>query len=327
MLNHFARLFFNPCRSAPRANQRRHAVNFEHLALHHLLVQNVPSFEPHPAFFAVRQYCFVRHPSIIEEDMRIALVLSAGGMFGAYQLGAWEVLEQIFTPDIVVGTSIGSLTAWAIAGGATAAQLASLWYDPSLEHAIRWQIPRGFREGLLDTSALEQRIQQLHGAFTPQRPIGVVASAYPGLRHHLFRNQEITWQHLAASCAVPLFLRQPQIDGRTFADGGLFDSVNVWAAIELGATHVVVVNCWKPKQPWLLDKSVGWVAARRRRQALQQPQTAAVGCGTRIVLIEPEEALGDLRTALYWQKANLDRWRELGKSDAISKKQIICDMF
>ena len=49
--------------------------------------------------------------------MPCALVLSAGGMFGAYQAGAWNVLSQRFQPDMVVGTSVGALNGWAIAGG------------------------------------------------------------------------------------------------------------------------------------------------------------------------------------------------------------------
>jgi hypothetical protein len=37
--------------------------------------------------------------------MPCALVLSAGGMFGAYQAGDWNVLSQRSQPDLVVGTS------------------------------------------------------------------------------------------------------------------------------------------------------------------------------------------------------------------------------
>ena len=269
------------------------------------------------------QNSFVRvHPSIIEEDMSVALVLSAGGMFGAYQMGAWEVLEEFVKPDIVIGTSIGSLHAWAISGGATAAQLMPLWYDASLGDAIRWQFPRALRHGVLHPHALEARIQTLHQAFTPQRPVGIVANSYPRLRPHLFRNDEITWQHLAASCAVPFFLRQPQIGALTFADGGLFDSLNIWAAFEMGATRVVVINCWKPQQPWILDKSVGWFAARRRRQAPPAPPSA-----NRVVIIEPALPLGRMRDSLYWQRPLIDEWRALGQSDARANKQIICDMF
>ena len=47
---------------------------------------------------------------------KTAVVLSAGGNYGAYQAGAWEVLAPIVEPDIVVGASVGSLNGWAIAG-------------------------------------------------------------------------------------------------------------------------------------------------------------------------------------------------------------------
>ena len=254
--------------------------------------------------------------------MSVALVLSAGGMFGAYQMGAWEVLEEFVKPDIVIGTSIGSLHAWAIAGGATAAQLMPLWYDASLAEAFRFHFPRQLRHGVFHTPALEGRIQALHQGFTPNRPVAVVANAYPFLRPHLFRNDDITWEHLAASCALPFFLRQPQIGGFTYADGGLFDSLNIWAAFEMGATHVVVINCWKPQQPWILDKSVGWFAARRRRQAPPAQPSA-----NRVVIIQPALPLGRMRDSLYWQRSLIDEWRACGQSDARANKQIICDMF
>ena len=40
---------------------------------------------------------------------KTALVLSAGGSFGAYQVGVWKELEKFFRPDIVIGTSIGAV--------------------------------------------------------------------------------------------------------------------------------------------------------------------------------------------------------------------------
>ena len=39
-----------------------------------------------------------------------AVVLSGGGAKGGYQIGVWKVFRQMgFTPDIVVGTSVGAL--------------------------------------------------------------------------------------------------------------------------------------------------------------------------------------------------------------------------
>ncbi|MBM3775954.1 MAG: hypothetical protein FJW37_12460 [Acidobacteria bacterium] len=57
------------------------------------------------------------------ESMAAALVLSAGGMFGAYQAGAWRALEGRFRPDLVVGASVGALNGWAIAGGCAPEEL------------------------------------------------------------------------------------------------------------------------------------------------------------------------------------------------------------
>ena len=38
-----------------------------------------------------------------------ALVLSAGGFWGAWEVGAWKVLRERFHPDLIVGASAGSL--------------------------------------------------------------------------------------------------------------------------------------------------------------------------------------------------------------------------
>ena len=61
---------------------------------------------------------------------KTALVLSAGGMFGAYQAGAWRELSACFQPDMVVGTSVGALNGWVIAGGCPPEELIRFWADP-----------------------------------------------------------------------------------------------------------------------------------------------------------------------------------------------------
>ncbi len=55
---------------------------------------------------------------------RIVLALQGGGALGAYQAGVYQALhEHQFTPDWVVGTSIGAINAALIAGNAHAARL------------------------------------------------------------------------------------------------------------------------------------------------------------------------------------------------------------
>ena len=73
--------------------------------------------------------------------MPCALVLSAGGMFGAYQAGAWKVLTGSFQPDFIVGASAGALNAWAIAGGCSPAELCDSWTDPASADLMHLRMP------------------------------------------------------------------------------------------------------------------------------------------------------------------------------------------
>jgi hypothetical protein len=61
-----------------------------------------------------------------------ALVLSGGGLFGAWQAGAWGVLADRMSPDLIVGASIGSLNGYLIASGITPQELRDRWLDSSL---------------------------------------------------------------------------------------------------------------------------------------------------------------------------------------------------
>src|SRR5258708_31686230 len=61
---------------------------------------------------------------------RTALILSGGGMFGAWQAGAWSTLAATFRPDLVVGASVGALNGYAIAAGWTPEELFAFWRRP-----------------------------------------------------------------------------------------------------------------------------------------------------------------------------------------------------
>ena len=55
--------------------------------------------------------------------MPTALVLSAGGMFGAWEVGVWTVLREHVHFDMIVGASAGAWIGWMIACGATPDEL------------------------------------------------------------------------------------------------------------------------------------------------------------------------------------------------------------
>jgi NTE family protein len=218
-------------------------------------------------------------------------------MFGAYQAGAWEVLSETFKPDIVVGASIGSLNGWAVAGGCDPQELSRRWLD--LHDVSR----------KLDASILHAWIRDLHDSYPPQTRYGVVVTDLLRLRPKLFTTPDVGWEHLAASCAILGILPQMRIGGRLYSDGGLLQAAPVWAACEMGATEILVVNVL-PRMPGSVLQTC---VHAFRTLAPKPPETPA---GPRITVLEPPGLLGSPMESLYWSEANALRWLEAGRTQA-----------
>ena len=238
--------------------------------------------------------------------MRTGLVLSAGAMFGSYQAGAWEALEQAFAPDVVVGASIGSLNGWAIAGGCTGGELTARWRDWPVER-VR---PRAGWTSMLPADPFHKVMKAWHGQYRPRRSFGVVVTELARLRPVLVRDAGVTWEHLAASCAVPGAFPPVRIEGRLYADGGLAGHLPVWAAVEMGCRRIIAVDC--------LPDSVRRVSRGVARLTGFQPRVPA---DVEVLLIEPRLPLGGVREGAVWDRARAEEWIRLGRQDAAEALQ------
>jgi NTE family protein len=238
-----------------------------------------------------------------------ALVLSAGGMFGAYQAGVWDALHPVFTPDIVIGASVGSINGYLIACGCPPAELLARWRSLENASTVRWCFSRHVRHGILDSAALEALIKDIC-KLTPRSEYGLVATETRTCRPRLFRWPDVTWRHIAASCGVPVFLPTYQIDGVYYSDGGLIDPLPLWAALELGATEIVAVDLLK-RRPFPIR---ALVSALRVYSGYRRPGAD----GVKLLEISPSEPLGDARDSMYWSSANVERWIDLGRRDALA---------
>src|SRR5579863_3753048 len=116
----------------------------------------------------------------------LALVLSGGGLFGAWQAGAWSALAERVRPDLIVGASVGSLNGYLIAGGASPDDLRDLWLDPGFGK---------FRD-------LQPNIRSMMTRFPLRTSFAITVTDLLRLKPKIFRDAEITWRHLAASCAL-----------------------------------------------------------------------------------------------------------------------------
>jgi NTE family protein len=227
-----------------------------------------------------------------------ALVLSAGGLWAAWEVGAWSVLRERFRPDLIVGASAGAWNGWAIAGGCTPLELARLWLDPATGEVMRFGL---HSTGFLRGEPLRAKARELFERFSPRVPFALTTVEIPSLRCHIVRGRDIAWQHLAASCAIPLAFPPVEIGGRRYVDGGLRAGLPLWAAAELGATRAIALNVLNTPGFRLLHR------AMRGKQA---------GSSLEVVRVEPSRRLGSLRDAVRWSAGNIERWIAQGEQDA-----------
>lgn len=249
-----------------------------------------------------------------------ALVLSAGGMFGAYQAGAWKALADVFRPDLVVGASIGAVTGWAIAGGCDPDELIDRWLNLEAAGRYRWKFPRSLVQGVLDTRPLQQVIRNIHASYHPRVPFGVVLTDLLKLRPHIFDGDEVTWRHLVASTAIVGLFDQVRIGGRLYSDGGLLSSVPLWAAVELGATRALVIDVL-PAPPGVIAKT--FVSAMRHLSPFQ----AVIPNTLNVTRLGPPALLGSPLEAIYWSRGNAQRWIQAGEDQAGEMKHSIVNCF
>ena len=226
-----------------------------------------------------------------------ALVLSAGGLWAAWEVGVWKALRAHSPPDLIVGASAGSWNGWAIAGGCTPEELENQWMDPRTGAIIQVGLHRC---GVLRPDMLHQAAKDLFGRFRPRIPFGLTMVEVPGLRLKLVRDTDVTWRHLAASCSIPFGFPPVSIDGRRYVDGGLLGGLPLWAAEAMGATRAIALNVLTTL-PFRAARAV--LRLRKPSPALQ------------VVRVEPSVRLGSLRDALVWSPANIRRWIQLGERD------------
>src|ERR1043166_6359631 len=136
--------------------------------------------------------------------MRTALVLSAGGMFAAWEAGVWIALHRCLQPDLIVGASAGAWNGWLIAAGATPKELVHEWLDPHVPKIVG--NPRR-------TEDLCKKARQLFERHQPRIPFALTVTEIPSLRPRLVSGSDITWQHLAATCSIPFLFPPVEIDG------------------------------------------------------------------------------------------------------------------
>lgn len=177
-----------------------------------------------------------------------ALVLSGGGGRGAYELGVYKAFTESGRGfDLISGTSVGAITAAAIASGLSMDELEGLW---ARMHTFRvmqprgdvWRLPRWTH--LMYTRPLLEFIEKEidFGALRASRTQVRVAAVDVGTGDlRVFANDELTARRLLASASIPLLFPMVEDEGRWYWDGATVVNTPLQPAIEAGATDVTCV--------------------------------------------------------------------------------------
>lgn len=185
---------------------------------------------------------------------RLALVLGGGGCRGYGHIGVIRVLEQQgLKPQLVVGSSAGSLVGALYAAGVRAAQLERIGERLRTNLLRDWVFPK---LGLFGGEGIARFVRERTGATTVEGlPIPFAAVATD------LRNGELVvlqrgdlGRVVQASSSAPGLLEPVDIGGRLLVDGNLVAPVPVDAARRLGATRVIAVDVsFPPEQADLSD--------------------------------------------------------------------------
>ncbi|KKM11346.1 hypothetical protein SY88_08895 [Clostridiales bacterium PH28_bin88] len=206
--------------------------------------------------------------------MKIGLALGGGSLRGAAHIGVLQVLlDNGIVPDIVAGTSAGSIITGFYAAGFSPGQMTDWLRETTkgwcnYEKAVAQNLFRSRRGllpslplGLIQGKSLERMALSAIGRKTFSQlklPAAVVTTdLYTGqgvvftsretmpqqpLRGMVFTHEGEVVESIRASIAIPGVFTPKKIGKRTLVDGGLVDNVPADVVKHLGADVVIAVD-------------------------------------------------------------------------------------
>lgn len=182
----------------------------------------------------------------VPRTIKIALVLGGGAARGFAHVGVIKALEaQGIFPDIVVGTSAGSLVGALYAAGNNGFALQKLAMEMDEAAISDWAVPLFSQSsGVLKGEAVQLYVNRA----VNNQPIEKLKISFGAVATDLHTGQAILFRRgntgsaVRASSAVPGVFQPVRIGSKQYVDGGLVSPVPVSFARKMGADFVIAVN-------------------------------------------------------------------------------------
>ena len=183
---------------------------------------------------------------------KTAFVFAGGGSYGAAQVGMLRTLcAHGIRPDLVTGSSVGAINGVFFAGMPDAEgteRLESLWRGLKRQDVFPIAVASLFG-ALRNSDHLFEpgRLQRLLATHLPAPRLEKTVIPVHVLATDLLTGSPVRLSSgpavaaVLASCAIPAIYPPVRIDGQMLIDGGVACSTPIDAAIELGATRLIVL--------------------------------------------------------------------------------------
>ncbi|MCH8160703.1 MAG: patatin-like phospholipase family protein [Chloroflexi bacterium] len=230
-----------------------------------------------------------------------ALVLSGGGVLGAFQAGFLRALFRTsFRPSLIVGTSAGALNGAFLAlhpDEQGAEELVGIWRELRqqrlfLFNPLRIAYQVASKQLCLSNGEILSELAERHilvdDFSATEVPLYITATNLSQGRKVTFHEGPIS-RAVLASTALPGIFCPVEIDGDIYVDGGVLANLDLETAIELGATDILAVdlsNCIDGRRP---DSIVGvWMQTLNviHRERVEREMERLDG-RARITLVQP----------------------------------------
>ncbi|MEJ2857215.1 MULTISPECIES: patatin-like phospholipase family protein [unclassified Saccharothrix] len=229
---------------------------------------------------------------VIELPGPVGFVLGGGGSLGAGQVGMLRALaEHDVVPDLVVGTSVGSVNGALLALDPANAftRLAEIWHHMTRARVFpggllaQARTLRQHKTHLFPNTGLAEVLKfGLGGAADFAEltlPFGAVAvDCVTGTALTLTEGDLVS--AVLASAAIPGIYPAVHREGRVLYDGGVLANVPIRQALAMGARSLVVLDCAFPGHlptvpATLAETLLFWATLGMRNQAVLEVELAA----------------------------------------------------
>ena len=193
-------------------------------------------------------------------DYEKVLILSGGGAFGAYHIGVLQYLEEInWKPDLICGTSVGSIVASLVCNDYSSNEIKNIFLQLKNRHFFSWKILRFIVNRI---ASIIRKSHALPPSLSSSLPLKKTLDKFISIEKirtsktkfylsavdvatsqlKFFSNDEITMDHIQASCAIPIVFPPVQIKKKFYWDGGIVANVPLLPIIEHKCKEIIIIN-------------------------------------------------------------------------------------